>query len=394
MQSARLFTGKREAILVARVPGSTTRTAGFSPRGPALAGALLVALVLNELAPIPTAVAQDPPARQETPGWAIASEPPDRGVDESIREALSILDGLKDAADGEEHTGDIERINAIIVGVQSQDPANPFLSYLYGRSYAYVSRPGDAIRELQKFVETREGRNEWKAYRALGGLFVEEFPRLAKRNYEKAAALKANDTRMLLGQSRCAYKLGELSAALDFARQSVAADGGKDPKYLSQAARMLAAGEQWDEALRTADAALEAARRSERAQPGQRGPLSALERQYALSIELRQSHRPSSSRPDEILRIARHVRERGEIVRRLALLDSLKVLRGAVDGMTNPSAALLEELAVTLAELDRRDEAIEALRQVLSIDPDNQRTKEWLERLRDGVFPSPANEPR
>jgi tetratricopeptide (TPR) repeat protein len=247
-----------------------------------------------------------------------------------------------------------------------------------------MGRKGEASDHLQKFVDSREGRNDWKAFRILGDLFVDEFPRLAKGNYDKAAQLKAREPSVLLGSSTCAYHMGDHEEALRLAREAADADGRQTLRYVAHLARMLAARQQWAEADAVAVTALSLAEQAVRAQPGRREALETVETQYQLLIDLLKSRfGDGSSTVDDALRWAGYIRKRADIGQALSRHDSLKVLEQALStAQANPPHALVEQYAVTLAEIGRTEAAIVEFERFLEMYPQNTTAPGWLERLR------------
>ena len=304
-------------------------------------------------------------------------------LDDLTRTVTEILDEL-DARWGEPPSREeLDRLNELVLRIQAADPASERVQYLYGRAWALMGRTGAAISSLQKYVDSRDGRNEWKAFRVLGDLFVDEFPRMALSNYEKAAALKPDEPTVLLGMSRGYHGVGERDKALDYAKRAVMADRGRYVRPVGHLAKMFAANQQWSEADRTAMAALEKAQAQLQAEPGRRGALILLQEQYDLLIGmLRTRLAAPGAGSDQYARLGRFMRERADTAAKLALYDVLSVINVGLRAFQPASADLLLEQAITLAELDRRSDAIEVFEKVLSLDPDNSTAKDWLSRLR------------
>jgi tetratricopeptide (TPR) repeat protein len=322
------------------------------------------------------------PEQQSAPETPLDSEV---SAEEAIRLAIETFDRLEEGVAGDDRASLTERADRYIELVEAGDPGSPWLSYLYGRAFALLGRPGDAVEQLRKFVETREGRNEWRAYRLLGDLFVDQFPRLGKANYDRAEALNAGRPSVLFGLSRAAAKLGQVDEAVEFARRAAEADGRRDSRYVSNLASMLKAAGRWKEALGEAEAALRIARERMRRQPGGSGPLLAVDAQYGMLIEIMQARlsEPEGGEADDYLRLARYVRERGRVSQLLVLHDVLRTLEaGAEATAADPPTALLEQLGLVYAEVGRTGDAIAAFEQLLRADPGNPVANEWLVRLR------------
>ncbi len=274
-------------------------------------------------------------------------------------------------------------VNERIVSIEENDPGNVWLPYLYGRAFYLMGQTGEAATKLRAFVDTREGKNEWLAFRTLGDLFVGEFPNMAESYYTKAVALNSTDSGIYYGLSVCASRGGKRTDAIRLARQAVQVGGGDDVAHLAHLARVLATDQQWGEADRTAVSAVARARVLARERPGIRAPLEGLVLRYEQLITLVQSELAATGASgDEYIRLANYVEERAEVARRASKFDTLMVLETGVEA-TKPRTpvSLLERYAVTLAEVGRKDDAIAAFEDLLTRDASNQAAKEWLIRL-------------
>ena len=316
-------------------------------------------------------------------------------VEQASRTALEILQRLEGRQEPDALRAGFEEVKRHLQVVQTDDPANPWLPYLYGRGYMLTGRRADAIDQLRRFVETREGRNEWKAHRLLGDLFVEEFPRLAKASYRKAVALKADEPGVLAGLSLCAFKEGDPDEALRLARSAAHADEQRSVRYVAHLARMLTVKQQWVEAESTAVASLALAENEARAQSGSRDALQEVESQCKLLIDLLQAKvSAAAATGEDYQRMADYVRKRAEVGLKLSLHDALRALELGVNNTApNTPPRLLEQYAVTLAEVGRTDDAIAAFEKLLTLEPSNSAAPVWLERLRSPqpIPPAPQN---
>ncbi len=320
--------------------------------------------------------AADIPAAEEAP--------PDLSVDEAIHRTLEALDNLEAARDRDAMVTTIAQVNRYTDIVRTAEPGNPWLHCLYGRAYALTGRRGDAIDQLQKFVQTREGRNDWPAHRVLGDLFVDQFPRLAQANYKKAAVLKPNEPRVLFGLSVCAGKTGNWEDALRLAEEAVAADGRRTVRYVNHLARLFMSRQRWGEARREAEAALGLARQAVAAEPGERAPLELLDAQYQLLIEALTGEVAESPQVVEgYLAALRYSRARADNALCIARFEMLRILKlGMEQSEPDPPPQLLEEYAKTLAEVGRPEAAVAAFERLLAADPVNAAARDSLNRLR------------
>jgi len=324
------------------------------------------------------------PAWPQTPP-SVANSPSPPTSDEPLRAAKDLLDQI-DAHPGEDPLPvTLDELNRLTTVLQSADPANPWLGYLYGRMYAFSARKGDAIDQLRRFVETREGRNEWKAFRLLGDLFAAEFPRLATTNYRRAVELNPIEPSALMGLSVCAGKTGDRDEALRLARQAAETDGRRTVRYISHLAKTLASMKQRDEAEREALSALRLAEKDVGDRPGVRGPLQTLAAQYDLLIDIVGGRigETAGVNADDYIRISDYMALRTEVAEQLARHDRLTILQHGMDAAkANPSPLLVERYAAALAEVGRTDEAIAQLEKLLALEPDNAPAKERLSKLR------------
>ncbi len=335
------------------------------------------------LAPLnPASPGEAPIAAQESGETAQAAK---LSPEEATDLVLSLLDAFERRWGEPPTRQELDRLNSQILAIQAADPSNIRIHFLYGRAYALMGRTGPAIAELQKYLETREGRNEWRAYRSLGDLFIDEFPRMALSNFEKAAALKPDDPIVLVGLSRARYGVGDLPTALDYAKRAVQADRGEHIRPIANLARMFANNQQWADAERTAGAAVEKARQRAMSEAG-RGPLAVLLEQYDLLIGVLQSRiAATDGSPAHYATLSAAMRGRAAAAQRMAKYDALSVIEAGLRRFTQPSVELLLEHAVSLAELDRTADAIDAFEKVLANDPQNSAAREWLARLRSSA---------
>ena len=317
-------------------------------------------------------------------------------VEEALLLAMDALERLENEVEADAADAILHDANRYIELVRASEPANPWLPYLVGRSYVVTGRRRDAVEQLRKFVETPAGRNEWRAYRLLGDLFVTGFPRLAEANYARAASLNAGEPSVLLGLSSCAAQRGAIQEAIRLAREAVAADGSRTARYVSHLAKLLQALGRPEEAIREAQRALDLAKQAVETNPGALAPLLNVNGQFELLIEIMQGlvdqavaqrTHGASADPTRLaanhLRLAAYIRERAIVVHEIARHDVLRALEAGVNG-TAPDTppALLEQYGTALAEVGRADSAVGVFEQLLAADPDNTVAAEWLGRLR------------
>ncbi len=328
-----------------------------------------------------------------------AQTSPSRGVQEEaaagpsprslIQAAGDLLDQLEETEAPQRKWALLDDANRQIEALQASDPASPWLGFLRGRTLALVGRQGDAIEQLQRFVNTREGRSEWKAYRLLGDLLVREFPRLARSNYRKAAALKDNDPATIFGLSVCEAMLGSIAEAIDLATRATALDQHRTVSYVAHLAKLLRQAERYDDAIREAGAALDLARNEARRQ---RAPaaLKALYDHYGLLIVIIEERLAVTEQggSDDYLRLATLLKERGRVAMDMSMHEAVAALEAGIERMDpDVPPALLERYGTDLAGAGRTDDAIAAFQRLLAADPGNRAATEALRKLKSDAHP-------
>lgn len=343
------------------------------------------------------------------PCYVLAASPPftrDRpdpadSVAGAIRSATKLLDELQvtEAGDRKQSLG--AQIEEHLDVIRAADSSNPWLTYLHGRMLAQIGRQGDAIQQLRRFTATHEGRNEWHAYLLLGNLFVGEFPRLAKANYQKALALNDSEADIVLGLSKCALKLGQVDESMSLARQAVQMSPDSPAKFRMQLALVLRRSGRWDEAATEAVAALEQSKREARKTPWKIAPLLMIDSEHQFLIDVFRSRireaimnrdrglQFNASRfADDHLHVAHHIRERAVNAQAIAVHEMVQALQSGVN-QTAPETpiSLLESYGVILAEAGRVEVAIGVFEQILSTDPENRLARQRLDSLRSASAP-------
>lgn len=292
-----------------------------------------------------SAIAVAGPFAQVTAQNNPATEKPLANVEDHLSSATAMLDALEGESDPVVVRSKLEEVSTHIVAMQKAEPANPWLFYLVGRSHAVARRRGDAIDQLRRFVETREGRNEWKAFRILGDLFVDEFQRLAKSNYEKALQLKPDEPAVLYGLALCAMKLGDFEEALKYAKAAFVADKTNNPKYPALLARVHVNRREWTEAEAAALQAVKFADEAARKSPLDRILLETLVSQLNLLIEVLQRRSAESGWvPGDALRLSDFIGKRGDLGLREAILDKLRILESTAAKSPTPVPQFTEHI--------------------------------------------------
>ncbi len=306
-------------------------------------------------------------------------------VSETVQKARELIDGIDANETDKPSRETLDELERLIADIKAADPAHPWLPYLLARAYEFAGRKGDAIDQLRKFVQTSEGRNEWKAYRVLGDLFVTEFPRLAQGSYEKAAELNPNEPSVLAGLSSCANRAGNLDEEVRLARLAVEADGYKSVRYPHKLARSLMGRQQFDEAEKEATKALAIAEERVQKNPGKRACLQVLIEQYGLLIEIMSGRITASPTvdPAAYIRLTELTGVRADIAYRLAKHDQVAILENAVNRTAPDTPMVLKEkYAARLLEAGRTEDAEEEYEKIVAADPNNKAAIEALAQIR------------
>lgn len=342
---------------------------------------------------LPAAAAQpssDPPSSDPS---NLRLQPPSDSTDLSADDAVAKVKARFEVWDQLEHLEisdeDVETIQQWIQLIQQKEPSHPWLSYLLGRFFAFAGRGHDAMLKLEEFLNTREGRNEWRAYRFLGDLYVDQYPQLAKHQYIKAAALKANEPSVLFGLSRCAFLRGDMESASRLAREAVQKDQHHTVRYISHLANTAVRQKNWDEALAAARSALRVAREKYNAHPGKTALALQLNNQYQILIKTLEAYLKNTDNAeilaDGYLQYADLIVERSEIAQKLSLHELVRTLQSAVMRTApEPPIKLLERYGSVLVEVGRKDEAVEVFETILERSPDHETAKHWITKLQSG----------
>jgi tetratricopeptide (TPR) repeat protein len=172
------------------------------------------------------------------------------------------------------------------------------------------------------------------------------------------------------------------------------ADGESSVRYVAHLSGVLRGAGEWGEALTFAERAVRLANDACLARPGDEELFRTLDAQFQSLIETLQGliaaePSPSSGR---FLALADALRQRFIVQEKLNLLNVLRVLdTGVAETAPNTPPDVLAQRAVTLGELGRTQEAVEALERLRAADPHNPLIAEWLLRLQ-GPPPSESSD--
>jgi len=340
--------------------------------------------------PVGPAAGQPAPAADVA---AVAELSPDEALQQAIaafdRHELSKIQAERDAA--------LEEATQLTRRLELADPDNAWIMYLTGIGYAAVGLKGDAIEEITKFVESREGRNEWVAYRILGDLFVEGYPNLAKKKYEQANYLKPNEASVLIGLAVCMTSLGDTDKSLEHAEAAVSADKGRRVDYLVTAARLYMRAVQLPAARRHAQNALARAEHELRAGQVAVELVRQLDAQYQLLYEVLTRQIQATPENTELyVALVRYMRQRVSASQLMLMAEARGLLETALARAgDNPPAALLLEYGSVLKDLRRLEEAKQVFQRILKADPSNRIAQEALDatnQILSGAASAPTPE--
>ncbi len=244
----------------------------------------------------------------------------------SMQDALALAEGIADETDPDIATDMLEQLRSHLIDLQIKTPDDPWLLYLNAQLLTLTGQRGDAITQLRRFIQTREGQTAWQAHRDLGDLFVAEFPQLAKASYEKAAQLTANESSVLYGLSLCAAKLGRRTEAIDYAQRAAAAKS--TVKCWTNLATLTAGEKQWDQAISASTKALKLAQENAIKEKNTQSSLIVIEAQLKHVIDILQTkfQELSATNREDALQLAALYRQRAELIRKIILYDGLKSL--------------------------------------------------------------------
>lgn len=279
----------------------------------------------------------------------------------------------------------LSRVKTIAQEVSALAPANPYLTFLRARYMVLTGFGGDASLKLLEFVDTPQGQTEWRAYRLLGDSFLQEFPRLAKSNYKKAAALNPGDAGVLFGLSVCELKLGAIAGAVRLARETVRADGRVTIRYIAHLARVLQAQERWDEALHEAENAMGMARSETERDQVSRRPWESLSSQYSLVMSILRARIAARGKnfANDFVRLDTCLRQQLRVREKLVLHDFLRLVESGVrSSEPGTPLKLLLLYGRLLSEVGRTKDAIRAFQHAAKLDPNNEKAQDALKRLR------------
>ena len=305
-------------------------------------------------------------------------------VGEGLDLARAAIDRWVESTDPDVRKQADQDLDRGLAVVKTKAPDHPWLPYLYAFVHIRQGQSWDAVDQLQKFVDNRDGRNEWKAFRTLGNLVVENFPRLARSHFRKAAKLKDGEPTVLFGLSRCAGNVGDYTEAFDYAQQAAAADRRQSIEYLTHLARIARVTKEWSVATAAAQDGLVIAEREVVRRKGEFEPLVVAEVQYKLVVEIESARlkdvRDLSELTRGYLQLAEYARGRAKIVMLMTRHDVVGILEAAAERLGDDTPIdILEQAVTALTDIGREEDAAAVCRRILEKDPANAAATQWLQ---------------
>lgn len=362
--------------------------------------AVMASLGLCAAAAAPGAVAQtpppsppDPPPPAEPATPAEPAEPGEPPPSPQPQPALPVAEAVRlgqAALEAIDAGGDPRSLLAEIVGyvriIQSGEPAHPWLPYITGRARLLAGQKVDGIRDMQTFTRSPQGRTEWKAFLVLGDALVEEFPSLAEAEYRRALALHGQSPEVHIGLSRVARKQGRAAESLEEAQAALRLEGGVTIANLAYLAELLRAMGQIENAVTVSRRAVDAARAQQQAQLADVRGLQVLQTQIQFHmVILRDWITANPKDAGAYLTFSRLGEELGGIEEMIQCHNAISALEQGIARLeSDASLSLKLERARLLAEVGRRDEAVQAYEAILLIEPDDPAAQAGLDRLRAG----------
>jgi len=314
----------------------------------------------------------------------------------SVAEALdNALRDLRIAeANGPNRKAAFDRVRAALDAVDRQDGTNRRARFYNARLLILAGRRDEALRLVEEWTESPQGRNDWEGHFILGKLYAEgSYYTLAKPVLQKALELNPREPRIHAELSKCESATMNREAAVKHARQAVTLMGdGATPAAHVLLAQSLAANGEWDEAQKQARLAVNLAANDVRAQGPKVSTLQTLDQCLVVALQLKRQKLQAGGGPiDLYLEISELILRRAEVASQLA---DHQALDAAVQGLQaagdRPPEPLLLHTIRMFMKLGITDQAASLTRQMLEIYPDNADAK----KLRRQLPPSPSTEPQ
>lgn len=307
-------------------------------------------------------------------------------IQSRIASITSVLDQLDEYVTLSERRSLLDQADVAINSFKSDFPRNPYIPYLKGRMLSAAGRPREAASNLQTFVETREGRNDWEAHLLIGDLLVNDYPRLANSYYSRADELRPLDPDIRFGMARATAQFGKREDAIRIVRELIASDATDNAKLRTFLAQILLNEQSWEEAEQAAVDALGSLRREVQTYPEAVEPLVGISDMLAVRIQSRRALMAlSESTAEDSVVVAQLLRERVANQRIISLLEPLGVLEDAMEVANDNGDVIPDSLRLAfvdlLIEINRKERAKSELNKILAVNPDHAEARRFMEIL-------------
>ncbi len=316
--------------------------------------------------------------------------------EEAVRQALAAFERIELGGDVQKEAAEITRLYNMLVETAKD---NPWLFYIRGRSAILSGRVVDGISDLEAFTKTPPGQTDWKTFRILGDVHVQDYPRLAEAKYRQALALNDREPTILLGLSQAVFKSGRKDEGVQLAERALALDGRQHVGYFDNLAAMLRSrGGEGDlyKAVEVVNQAIQVAQKGADQNPLDLLSLRVLAGEYEAALVLLRDVLVAEPKNASAYKAAVDVGANlAEIRHRLSLLEAVALLEvqamPALEGKFTPELA--QSYARLLELVGRVDDACKTYQTLLDNDPAHAEAKAALERLKNApAAPAPAGE--
>ncbi len=321
-------------------------------------------------------------------GQTAAGQQPPTGRDSGILPVPVALQRAREKIDAAENGGPNataaakEAVTYISMAL-AQDPLNVTAGYLQGRLAFMAGRPRDALPRIQSYVADAAGRNDWKAHKLLGDIYIVSYPEHALSAYDRAVQLAPNESDAVIGLARANLELNRADEAIDRAEQAIRLDKEeRSPSYRMVLARaLLLRGDRTEDAVKAAREAVDLAEAKARATPGDKALVLNVKGAYALLLECLQTLSALyPERTDLTVQASLTVQDMADVNRLLACYDSLNMIESALQTAKDDPGLLYEKARLNRL-IGRDEEAVKVLKTLLEAHPDDAKARELLEAI-------------
>ncbi|MHC4066538.1 MAG: tetratricopeptide repeat protein [Planctomycetota bacterium] len=332
--------------------------------------------VLLPLSLLPAAVVAQEPDSAE-PDAAPRFKTPASLVEALDLALAAVREAEKQGAGAREKLEEAKHYTQMVYG---KDPTNAKAHFVSARINILIGRSRDAFSQINTYVQTADGRNDWEAFKILGNLHFEGgYYVQAEAKYKRASSLNPDEAPIYVGLCKCAIKRGQRRDAEKWGKQATEKDGGS-PEAHEVYAQALLRNSKFDEAKQAIEAAVRVTKDRLRTNPGDTALLTKLNARYQLLEGILQAiikRDPDLAEP--YWQYARSVLAQVEVQRMFSINKALKKLdEGITATAPNTPAGMIFEYADLLASVGRYEEAVTVLQEFLEADPTNTTAQDKL----------------